>query len=92
MAPRGELAKVGYAMTGIVSFYNRIRGFGFAVPDERSLSDVFVHAKNLPSDHRYLNVGDRISYELGAVSKGRPEAVKIQIIQEADASVSGGAK
>jgi CspA family cold shock protein len=79
-------------MTGIVSFYNRLRGFGFAIPDDRSQSDVFIHVKSLPSNHRYVNEGDKISYELGAVSKGRPEARKIQIIQEAAASVSGGAK
>jgi len=79
-------------MTGIVSFYNRLRGFGFAIPDDRSQSDVFIHVKSLPSNHRYLNEGDKISYEIGAVSKGRPEALKIQIIEEAATSSIGGSR
>jgi cold shock CspA family protein len=72
-------------MLGTVSFYKRSRGWGFAIPDDRTQSDVFVHAKNLPLDHRYLNEGDRISFEPGPVSQGRPEALNIQIIEESAA-------
>lgn len=72
-------------MLGTVSFFKRSRGWGFAIPDDRTQPDVFVHVKNLPPDHRYLNEGDRISYEPGAMSKGRPEALKIQIIAESAA-------
>ena len=79
-------------MTGLVSFYDRLRGYGFAVPDDRKQSDVFIHAKNLLRDHRYLNDGDRISYELGPITRGRPEALKVQIIQEAAASSGDGAR
>lgn len=68
-------------MLGVVSFYNRKRGWGFAVPCDNS-SDLFLHASNLPEKHRYLTEGDRISFEVGE-RNGRPLAVNIQIIEEA---------
>jgi len=76
-------------MLGTVSFYNRARGWGFCVPDDRTQPDAFVHVKHLPLDHRFLNEGDRISFEPGSVCKGRPEALKIQIIDEASTGASG---
>jgi cold shock CspA family protein len=76
-------------MIGTVSFYNRLRGWGFVIPDDRSQSDAFIHVKNLPPDHRYLNEGDRISYEPGAMCKGRPEARKIEIIEVAAVPTAG---
>lgn len=74
-------------MLGIVSFFNRKRGWGFAIPDDNS-SDLFLHASNLPERHRYLTEGDRISFDVGE-RNGRPLAVNIQIIKEA-ASSGGG--
>jgi helicase MOV-10 len=68
-------------MLGTISFYNRFRGWGFAVPDG-SGPDFFVHASNLPANHKYLNLGDRISFEVGE-ARGKPLAIKIQIIEEA---------
>jgi CspA family cold shock protein len=71
-------------MLGVVSFYNRKRGWGFAIPDDNS-SDLFLHASNLPENHRYLTEGDRISFQVGE-RNGRPLAVNIQIIKEAAVS------
>ena len=68
-------------MLGTVSFYNRKRGWGFAIPDDLS-SDLFLHASQLPIKHRYLNEGDRISFEVGE-ERGKPIARNIQIIEEA---------
>ena len=73
-------------MTGVVSFYNRQRGWGFAIPDDKS-SDLFLHASNLPFNHRYLTEGDRISFEIGE-SRGKPLAINIQIIEEANPSTA----
>lgn len=74
-------------MLGVVSFYNRQRGWGFAIPDDNS-SDLFLHASNLPEKHRYLTEGDRISFEIGE-RNGRPLALNIQIIKEAAAPSAG---
>ncbi len=78
-------------MTGNVSFYNRLAGWGFAVPDDTTQPDAFIHAKNLPTAHRFVNVGDKISYEPCGMSQGRTLALKIQIIQEtATTNLAGG--
>ena len=76
-------------MLGTVSFYNRLKGWGFCVPDDLS-PDLFIHVSNLPSNHKYLNDGDRIEFQIGE-SRGKPLAVNIQIIEESGtASFLGG--
>ena len=74
-------------MLGIVSFYNRKRGWGFAIPADNS-NDLFLHASQLPLDHRYLIEGDEISFEIGE-RNGRPLALNIRIIKDAAASSTG---
>jgi cold shock protein len=74
-------------MLGVVSFYNRKRGWGFAIPDDGG-SDLFLHASQLPFRRRYLNEGDRISFEVGE-RNGRPLAINIQIIEDSATSSLG---
>lgn len=76
-------------MQATVLSFDRRRGFGFAVPDDQT-ADIFVHRSVLPSNHRYLNDGDRIEYEIG-VHAGRPVAVNVTVIGAATAK-SGGVK
>lgn len=68
-------------MTGKVSFFNRQRGWGFIVPDDLS-ADLFLHARNLPDDHRYANEGDEVSFDVGPVDRGRPLALNVRVIKE----------
>lgn len=75
-------------MLGTVSFYNRKRGWGFVLPDDTSQCDAFLHVNNLPQNHRFLNEGDRISYDPGEIRKGRPQARNIKIIEEANPSTA----
>ena len=75
-------------MNATVLSYSRIRGWGFALPEDGT-NDVFLHRSNLPNARKYLNEGDRISYELGE-RNGRPLALNIQFIAPADDN--GGAR
>jgi CspA family cold shock protein len=76
-------------MTGTISFYNRVRGYGFAVPDDES-NDIFVHCANLV-DCRHLRPNDRISYDVGEYS-GRPVAINVKLIEVAALPTDGGAQ
>jgi len=65
-------------MQGTVLSFNRLKGLGFITPEDLG-ADIFVHHSALPRDHRYLNPGDIVEYEVG-VFKGRPIATKLKII------------
>ena len=69
--------------------FDRRRGFGFALPDDHT-ADIFIHRSVLPSNHRYLNDGDRIEYEIGQ-RNGRPVAANVTVICDATGK-SGGVK
>lgn len=62
-----------------VVFFNRQRGWGFAMPDSGLENDVFLHVSNLPADRRFLFDGERICYELGE-HDGKPLALNIRIV------------
>ncbi len=74
-------------MTGTISFYNRFKGWGFCVPDVTG-PDFFIHVSSLPANHKFLNEGDRISFDVGE-ARGKPLATNIQIITE---SAAGGVR
>jgi cold shock CspA family protein len=65
--------------TGVVSFYNRLKGWGFVVPDCQTEPDAFVHVTNLPPNRKFTFVGERIAYDLGD-RDGKPIALNIRII------------
>jgi cold shock CspA family protein len=65
-------------MNGTVLTFDRARGWGWAMPDDRT-DDIYLHRLNLQPDRKYLNPGDRISYELGE-HDGKPCAVNIRYL------------
>jgi cold shock protein len=72
-------------VSGIVSFYNRFKGWGFCVPDDNS-EDVFVHHSNLIG-RRFLREDERIEFELSK-RNGRPCALNVRIIESAETEPS----
>ena len=74
---------------GTCVFFNRKRGWGFATPDDGT-NDVFVHVSELPAEHRYLNEGDRISFEIGE-RNGRPLALSIRLLETGTPEMKGAA-
>jgi cold shock protein len=69
---------------GTVSFWKRIGGFGFIVPDAES-DDIYVHHKGLLKGRHRLKEGQRVSYELGE-HNGRPVAIEVAPLEVAIAS------
>ena len=60
---------------GTVKWYNPNKGFGFIEQDTGE--DLFVHQTEIrQSGFRYLNLGDRVEYEVGKGKKG-PVALKV---------------
>lgn len=64
-------------MQGIVIKYDRVRGFGFILPDDQTLSDFFVAAPLIDSPKRFLLVGQRVEFVPDIDLKGRPVAAHV---------------
>ena len=67
---------------GTVKWFSPSKGFGFIEQDFGE--DLFVHQSEIrQSGFRYLNLGDRVEYEVGSGKKG-PVALKVIRIRPAD--------
>ena len=67
---------------GTVKWFSPSKGFGFIEQDFGD--DLFVHQSEIrQSGFRYLNLGDRVEYEVGSGKKG-PVALKVIRIRAAD--------
>jgi cold shock CspA family protein len=68
------------ATTGSVVRFDRRRGYGFVQPDDGG-EDVFVHQNNINMEgFRFLQVGERVSYELEVGEKGM-KAVGVALLE-----------
>lgn len=66
--------------TGTVVRFDARRGYGFVQPDDGG-ADVFVHQNNITMDgFRYLQVGERVSYELEVGEKGM-KAISVGLLE-----------
>jgi len=66
--------------TGTVVRFDRKRCDGFVAPDEGG-EDLFVHQNNiLMEGFRFLNIGERVSYELEVGEKGM-KAVSVALLE-----------
>ena len=61
--------------TGIVSFFNDSKGYGF-IKDQQSQESIFVHANGLAGGP--IKEGDRVNFEVEMGQKG-PTAVRVKI-------------
>lgn len=72
---------MGYSMarkTGIVRWFNRLKGFGFIQPQDEKDADIFVHYSQIEGEgYRNLFEGDPVSYEEYDAGKG-PQARKVR--------------
>lgn len=63
--------------SGIVKWFNRIKGYGFITPDEGE-QEVFVHYSAIEGEgYRNLYEGDRVEYDEVDVGKG-PQARNVK--------------
>lgn len=66
--------------TGVVSWFNNDKGFGFIKPDDKT-EDVFFHVNELKKINLDTIVGNtRISFETKADKSNRISAIKLQLI------------
>ena len=67
-------------LNGAVKWYNGKKGYGFVQRDDGE-KDVFVHASDVKqAGLRYLNEGDKISFDLEDGPKG-PNATNLKKIE-----------
>ena len=72
----------GTRRDGTVKWFNPNKGFGFIEQDTGD--DLFVHQSEIrQAGFRFLNLGDRVEFELGTGKKG-PVALKVTRTKEAD--------
>jgi cold shock CspA family protein len=71
-------------MQGTIKFYDKSRGYGFALPDAPGLASMFFHYKDVlglftdDDRERELQPGVRITFEKGR--DGRDRAVKVKLL------------
>jgi len=72
----------GVRRAGTVKWFNPNKGFGFIEQDTGD--DLFVHQSEIQqAGFRYLNLGDRVEFEVGPGKKG-PVALKVIRTKPAD--------
>ena len=72
----------GVRRDGTVKWFNPNKGFGFIEQDTGD--DLFVHQSEIQqAGFRYLNLGDRVEFEVGPGKKG-PVALKVILTKPAD--------
>ena len=66
---------------GTVKMFNRERGFGFILPDDRS-ADMFFHVKGLVdrADEPFLAQGAHVEFEKEVGPDGRDRARTVRVI------------
>ena len=65
--------------TGIVKWFNPVKGYGFIQPEEGG-NDVFVHVSAVEqAGIASLNEGQKVSYEV-ATNKGKASAVDLKLV------------
>jgi cold shock protein len=67
--------------TGHVEFWNKMKGFGFVVPDDDG-TDVFLHVTQV-TDGRLFEASNekiRVRYDIGEARDNRKMAVNVEVI------------
>jgi len=84
----GPPTATGKICVGTVKSFNEASNFGFIECDEIKQeygNDVFVHGRNFT--HLQISVGQCLQFEVGVSSKGQPQALNVQPIDDASAAI-----
>lgn len=63
--------------TGTLRSWNEDRGFGFIAPTQGG-RELFVHFSAFPRNGSRPTVGEKLSFEFGKNSAGKPQAINVQ--------------
>lgn len=74
--PKKEAADVDTVRTGVVSFFNHDKGYGF-IKDMDTQESIFVHINNVTEE---INEGNKVNFEVQPGMKG-PEAAKVKVVR-----------
>ena len=68
-------------MLGTISKYDRVKGYGFILPDDETLPDFFVCAKfiDLSRHLRFLVAGQRVEFD-AIDPDGRSQAHNVRVL------------
>lgn len=69
--------------TGVVKFFNEIKGFGFII-DDLTQAEYFIHVSNLEDD---IYRGSHVGYEIGTYH-GREQALHVKRLNREPVSVN----
>jgi len=75
--PQKEDTEEDVVRTGIVSFFNHDKGYGF-IKDSNSNDSMFVHINNVTEE---INEGNKVTFEVQPGLKG-PEAAKVKVVRD----------
>jgi cold shock CspA family protein len=80
-------------MQGTTTRYDRVRGYGFIIPDDLTQPDYFVHSKHIlePKGRRFLMAGWRVEFTPVTAVEGL-QAHEVRILSRTIAIQHGGAK
>ncbi len=74
--PKKELVEEETIRTGVVTFFNDSKGYGF-IKDSVSKESIFTHVNNLIDE---IREGSKVSFEIEMGPKG-PTAVKVTLVK-----------
>jgi cold shock CspA family protein len=74
---KDELEEEDAVRTGVVSFFNHDKGYGF-IKEANSNDSMFVHINNVLEE---INEGNKVTFEVQPGLKG-PEATKVQVVRD----------
>ncbi len=74
--PKKDDADYDPVRTGVVSFFNHDKGYGF-IKDSETQDSMFVHINNVLEE---INEGNKVTFEVQPGMKG-PEAAKVQVVR-----------
>lgn len=77
LAVGSSMIEMSEALSAKVIEWDAARGFGYLSAESGRL---FLHIKDIEPRPRLVRVGDRVRYQLGADPKGRPRAVRAQML------------
>ncbi len=67
--------------TGVVKWFNNVKGFGFIEPESGS-GDIFVHYSEIQSDgYKTLSRGQTVEYDVKEGPKGM-QALNVAVVEE----------